>query len=91
MMEDKIKENLEGLPTKMVQWENPPLVRDLRADLLAAKPDHDLAVTRIDNYLKEFDLEYNENRAKNANKKRKLNLNLSHVLSENKQNGVIQH
>lgn len=71
MEQSQENESLQGLAKSMVEWKNPPSVNDLRADLTAAVPDHDLAVTRIDNYLKEFDLEYNENVNRNKNKKKK--------------------
>lgn len=70
-MDEKDRSNIDQLSKQMVDWGNAPTVNDLKSDLNAALPDHDLAVTRIDNYLREFDLEFNEQRKNNSNKKKK--------------------
>lgn len=61
----------DALVKEMVDWKNPPTIRNLRADLSAATPTHLNAVEKIDNYLKEFDLDFNENKSRNSKKKKK--------------------
>lgn len=61
----------DALVKEMVDWKNPPTIRNLRADLNAATPTHLNAVEKIDDYLKEFDLDFNENKSRNSKKKKK--------------------
>lgn len=61
--------DIDALVKNMVNWTNPPTVSKLKGDLRAALPHHEISVKKIDEYLREFDLDFNEIRERNKKKK----------------------